>query len=167
MTTLATRYVLDANVFIEAHKRYYAFDICPGYWSAILANHGAGRLHSIDRVRDELVGQGDALSKSAQQAPDSLFVATSDSAVTTSFTSIMTWLQGQPQFLPAAKVSFAAGADGWLIAYAKTNGLVLATDEAPNPTIKRRVPIPNVCNAFGVNFIGTFDLLRALGTRFT
>jgi len=23
-------FLLDANVFIEAHRRYYSFDICPG-----------------------------------------------------------------------------------------------------------------------------------------
>jgi Domain of unknown function (DUF4411) len=52
------RYLLDANAFIEAHRRYYAFDLCPGYWEALLAYHAAGRLYSIDRVRDELL-QGD------------------------------------------------------------------------------------------------------------
>ncbi len=25
-------YLFDANVFIEAKNRYYAFDICPGFW---------------------------------------------------------------------------------------------------------------------------------------
>ncbi|MBF0147506.1 MAG: DUF4411 family protein [Magnetococcales bacterium] len=25
-------YLLDSNVFIEAKNRYYAFDICPGFW---------------------------------------------------------------------------------------------------------------------------------------
>ena len=78
----------------------------------------------------------------------------------------MTWAQAQPQYFPAAKAAFAARADGWLIAYAKAHSLVIATDEAPNPAIKRRVPIPDVCNAFGVNYIGTFDMLRALGASF-
>ena len=26
------KYLLDSNVFIEAKNRYYAFDICPGFW---------------------------------------------------------------------------------------------------------------------------------------
>ena len=29
------QYILDANVFIEAYKRYYAFDLCPGFWRSI------------------------------------------------------------------------------------------------------------------------------------
>ena len=26
------RHLLDANVFIEAAKRYYAFDLAPSFW---------------------------------------------------------------------------------------------------------------------------------------
>jgi hypothetical protein len=159
-------YVLDATVFIEAHKRYYAFDICPGYWAALLSRHEDGRLCSIDRVRDELVAQGDALSNWAKGLPASFFVGTGDLPVAALFGDIVTWLQTQPQYLPYAKTEFLAGADGWLVAYAKTQGLVIATDEAPNPSIKKRVPIPNVCDAFGVDYLGTFDLLRALGISF-
>jgi Domain of unknown function (DUF4411) len=160
------RFVLDANVFIEAHRRYYAFDICPGYWAALIAHHGGGRLCSIDRVRDELLAQTDALSQWAQQLPALFFEATGDPSVTGWFGRIIAWVQVQSQFFLAAKEAFAAGADGWLIAYAKTQGLVIATNEAPNPKIKRRVPIPDVCIAFGVDYVDTFDMLRALGASF-
>lgn len=30
--TASCAFVLDANVFIEAHRRYYAFDIAPFFW---------------------------------------------------------------------------------------------------------------------------------------
>lgn len=50
-----TRFVLDANVLIQAHRTYYAFDICPGYWTALLVHHDGERLCSIDRVRSELL----------------------------------------------------------------------------------------------------------------
>ena len=162
----AARFVLDANVFIEAHRRYYAFDICPGYWAALATHHGGGRLCSIDRVRDELLGQTDALSQWVQQLPGSFFEATGDPAVTTWFGRIIAWVQAQSQFFLAAKEAFAAGADGWRIGYAKAQGLVIATNEVPNPAIKRRVSIPDVCNAFGVDYTDTFDLLRALGASF-
>jgi hypothetical protein len=163
----AAHFVLDANVFIEAHRRYYAFDICPGYWAVLTSHHGGGgRIGSIDRVRDELLGQTDALSQWAQQLPASFFVGTGDPSVTVWFGRIIAWVQAQSQFFLAAKEGFAAGADGWLIAYAKARGLVIATNEAVNPAIKRRVPIPDVCNAFGVDYIDTFDMLRALGASF-
>jgi len=33
-------YVLDANMCIEAAQRYYAFDLAPGFWQALLAMLG-------------------------------------------------------------------------------------------------------------------------------
>jgi hypothetical protein len=93
-------------------------------------------------------------------------VEISDPSVTAEFGGVITWVQAQSRYLPAAKAAFAARADGWLVAYAKTQGFVIATDEVLNPQIKKRVPIPNVCEAFGVDYLGTFDLLRALGASF-
>lgn len=50
----ANTYLLDANVFIEAKRRYYAFDICPGFWDALLMQHENAKVASIDRVKKEL-----------------------------------------------------------------------------------------------------------------
>ena len=44
-------YVLDANIFIEAKQRYYAFDVCPGFWEALVWHHGNGPIISVDRVK--------------------------------------------------------------------------------------------------------------------
>ena len=51
MSTSAPVYVLDANVLIQAHRLYYAFPICPGFWDCLLQHHQAGRILSIDKVR--------------------------------------------------------------------------------------------------------------------
>ena len=47
-------FLLDANVFIEAAKRYYAFGIAPGYWDALIKHAGAGRCKKYrqDKVRN-------------------------------------------------------------------------------------------------------------------
>jgi uncharacterized protein DUF4411 len=161
------RFVLDANVFIQAYRGYYAFDLCPGYWAALLAHHDGARLCSIDRVKGELVGGGDALADwAARTVPAAFFAATIDPAVTGWFGQMMAWVQAQAQFLPAAKADFAVKADGWLVAYAKAFGFAVVTLEVSNPSVKRKVPIPNVCDAFGVEHLGTFDMLRALATQF-
>jgi hypothetical protein len=78
----------------------------------------------------------------------------------------MTWLQAQSAYSPAAKTDFAVKADGWLIAHAKAQGLTVATEEVLNPAIRRRVPVPNACVSFGVDYVNTFDMLRALGASF-
>lgn len=54
-------YVLDANVFIEAARRYYAFDLRTRFWD-ILSEHGEnGAIESIDRVKHELDKEADEL----------------------------------------------------------------------------------------------------------
>jgi hypothetical protein len=79
----------------------------------------------------------------------------------------MGWVQAQDQFSDAAKAEFATGADGWLVAYAKCKGCIIVTHELPATDARRKVPIPNVCDAFDVNYHDTFEMLRQLGVRFS
>lgn len=48
-------YLLDSDVFIAAKNTYYSFDICPGFWKALMHQHGIGSVYSISRVRNELL----------------------------------------------------------------------------------------------------------------
>ena len=163
----ADRFLLDASVFIQAHRAYYAFDICPGFWSCLVQNQATSRMLSIDHVRRELLAGKDPLADWVRNAlPAAAFASTGEKPVARAFGEIMAWVQAQPKFLPAAKAEFADGADGWLVAYAKAEGLVVVTQEVYDENVRRRVPIPNVCRQFGVNFIGTYDMLRAFGAKF-
>ena len=47
-------YVLDTNVFVEAARRYYAFDIVPGFWQMLIDQARIGNIISIDRVKSEI-----------------------------------------------------------------------------------------------------------------
>ncbi len=40
-------FVLDTNIFIEAHRRYYGLDLCPGFWEALRYYARRGRVASI------------------------------------------------------------------------------------------------------------------------
>ena len=159
-------YLLDANVYITAHRVYYAFDLCPGFWDCLIHYFNAGRILSIDRVRDELVGSGDALSVWAQNAPADLFVTSLENEITDAYREVMQWVYANNQFLPQAKSDFSQGADGWLVAYARANDAILVTLERYAPDAGRRVPVPNVCRRFGVAYIDTFEMLSELGVRF-
>ena len=166
MTDGNRTYLLDTNVFVEAHRRYYALDICPGFWAWLLHHQQANRLVSIDRVRTEL-STGDALEQWLKQtAPIDMFVSTQESGVVAHYGEMMTWVQGNAQFLPTAKAEFAQVADGWLAAYAKAHGLVLVTHEEYAAQARKRVPLPSVCKQFGIDYIDTFDMLRQLEARF-
>ena len=76
------------------------------------------------------------------------------------------WVQNDAQYTEAAKVEFANVADGWVVAYAKENALIVVTEEVHNRDIKRKVPIPNLCIRFDVEYMNTINMLRELGIRF-
>lgn len=166
--TAQGKYLLDANTFIEAHRRYYSFDICPGFWKSLVWLHSKGSVQSIDKVRDELMnGKGvDALKKWVKLVmPSVAFASTNEPPVWEWFGKIQTWVQAAEQFMPAAKQKFASGADSWLIAYAKAHDLILVTHEVFDPLIKKKVPIPNVCKEFEIVYTDTFDVLRKCGIK--
>jgi hypothetical protein len=78
----------------------------------------------------------------------------------------MDWVYREPQFTAEAKAEFAAVADGWIVAYAKVNWYVVVTHEEHRPEVRNRVPIPNVCVQFGVDYCNTFEMLRDLNVQF-
>jgi hypothetical protein len=162
----SNRYVLDANVFIQAKNSFYSFDICPGFWHALIAEHSNGRLCSIDQVRKELLVQKDALSVWVKESvPKTFFESTEDQAVITAFQTIVNWVNAAAKFTPAAKAEFAAVADGWLVAFAKAKGLTVVTRERSAPDAKKP-KIPNLCDTFDVSYVDTFEMLKDLKVEF-
>ncbi|MFA5786435.1 MAG: DUF4411 family protein [Actinomycetota bacterium] len=158
-------YVLDANVFIEAARRYYAFDLVSRFWEALIECAQKGLVLSIDRVKAELDRGNDALATWADNSFHPWFTSTAESEVVDAYAQVMVWAQGQTQFTEPAKALFAKAADGWLVAYARAKGCLVVTHEQFDPDTKKRVPIPNCCRTFGVQYVDTFQMLRALGVK--
>lgn len=159
-------FLLDANIFIEAHRRYYGLDLCPGFWEALRHFAIRGKLLSIDRVYRELQDGGDALWDWAKDSPRELFVSSAAPEIVKSYSEIMAWVQGNPQFRAEAKSKFAAEADGWVAAYARVHGTIVVTHERHDPNVKKRVPLGNVCHEFGLPPMDTFEMLRELQVHF-
>lgn len=170
--------MLDASVLIDAKNTYYAFDICPGFWRAISRHHELGRVFSIDKVKKELIQpiskelesegiEEDQLSIWVRKSmPASFFKATSSADVAAEYKAMVNWVQNSERFLPEAKEEFARVADGWLVAFAKTNRVIVVTREVPAPSSKKEVKIPDVCMKFGVQYCDTYDFLRNLKEKF-
>lgn len=163
--TSSRAFLLDANVFIEAHRRYYAFDIAPLFWTTLIDNAKNSRLLSIDRVEVELKRGGDELADWASGSFHEFFDSTGDKEVIEAYRKIMVWSQGQAQFTGAAKAEFASVPDSWLVAYAMAKGCIVVTHERFSPDAKARIKIPNACKAFGVEYVDTFQMMRALRVR--
>jgi len=160
-------FVLDANVFIEAHRHYYAFDLAPRFWEGLVQLAANGQVESIDRIKQELDRGKDELATWATDHFGRAFASTDEDDVVDSYREIMTWAFVQVQFSDAAKADFAKAADGWLVAYARARRRVVVTHEALKLDIKKKVPIPNVCEAFGVPYVNTFEMMRKLGLRWS
>jgi hypothetical protein len=160
-----TFYVLDANVYINAHRDYYSFDLNRSFWNHLIEGAKTGQVVSIDRVKLELKSEReDSLWDWACNECDIAFASTARPDVTYHYGKIVSWVQ-QADFTDHAKQEFAKCADGWLIAYAKAAGHVVVTHESYEQFRKNRVKIPNVCKQFGVRYINTFEMLRELKFR--
>lgn len=160
-------FILDANAFIEAKNRYYGFDICPGYWTALIHHHNLGRICSIDRIADELNKGDDALKGWLDEGvPETFFKSTDEKAVIDKYQEMSRWAFNHDRFTDAAKTQFASVADGWLVAYAAVNNLVVVTHEIYSADIRRSVKIPNVCVEFDIDYVDPFFMLRTLEERF-
>lgn len=160
--------VLDSDVFIAAKNAYYAFDICPGFWDAIIQAHGEGRVHSIDRIKAELLAgqpKEDLVQWVKAKVPAGFFHTTQSKAVLDAYADIVLWVQRSTQYLDRAKAKFATEADGWLVAYSMVHGTTVVTNEQPRPDSRSRVLLPDVCAQFKVPSRDTFTMLRSLNVK--
>ena len=156
-------YLLDANVFIEAHRRYYGLDFAPGFWDWLAAAHNDGIIHSVEKIREELVGMDDALAGWVRARPGSFFLPP-DAGTLAALAAAVEWSRRQ-NFRQSAVSLFADSADAYLVAHAHAHEHTVVTLEQPSDGVKQ-VKIPNVCVALGVKYINTFEVLRREGARF-
>lgn len=161
----AVKYILDANIFIEAKHKYYAFDLCPGFWSSLLHHNSMGNLESIDHVKGELLEGKDDLAIWSKKV-SGLFASTNIGFVLTAYRNIIQWAQKQTHFTNAAKSEFAGGADAWVIAYAKAHNATVVTHEVSDQKSRKRIKIPDVCKHFNVECTNPFKMLRELRVVF-
>jgi hypothetical protein len=160
-------YVLDSDVFMTAARSYYAFDLVPTFWRVLVGEASNGRLLSIDRVKAEIDRGNDRLRQWANNDFARWFEPTNRDKILRQYGLIMRWASSHGLFKDAAKAEFAdaENADPWLVAYAKVTNRTVVTNEQYSPDSRRKIKIPNVCTAFGVDYVDTFQMLRALGIR--
>lgn len=166
--TRRARYLVDASVLMEAHRRYYRFDVCPGFWDCLAWHHKRGVISSIDRVRKEVEKGKDELRQWVKNTcPATFFESTVGRTIGDRYGKIISWAGTQGRYRPEALAEFATVADGWLVAYAGEHGLTVVTQEVAAPESKKVVKIPDVCEAFKVPCIDTFEMLGNLGVQLT
>ncbi len=157
-------FLLDTNTLIQAKNDYYAFGLCPGFWDWLTSANATGTVHSIEPVLTEIRDGNDDLTDWANARPPSFFRQV-DAAAVAQLPRVVQWVQAA-DFREDAKREFLAKADPILIAYALAHGCTLATHEIHIEGERRKVKIPTVCRALGVNCVRTFQMLTSEGVRF-
>jgi predicted nucleic acid-binding protein len=159
------KYLVDADVLIQAHNAHYQFSFHPGFWDWLIQANQAGTVHSVEAVYQELSGAQDQLSNWATQHRAELFVAP-DQQVTNELTAVAQWAQSQPNYTQGAIADFLAAADAVLIAHARAHDLTVVTHERSAPDSQNRIKIPDACMGLGVPCIDPFTMLDTENARF-
>lgn len=165
-------FILDSNFFIQAHRATYLLDVATSFWQKVKKIADEGKIISIDRVRNEISENDDELKKwiDSNLTPQ-FFKNTQLPAVLNNYTKIVQWAQSKADFfLPKAINDFLEyeNADSWLITFAASldKDFIILTQEVSQPNRRSAIKIPDVCNAFGIQFKNTIEMFRILQETF-
>lgn len=161
------RFLLDANVFIQAHRLHYPFDVFPGFWDWLEQENAKNNVGSIDWVFNEIKDGGDPLAKWMKDLdPESWVLKCDDEATQQGFAQIANDIIANDHYTDSAKAEFLAVADSWLVAKARALGLTVVTEERSHPQKQNKIYIPDICKIYDIPYINTIGLIRALGAKF-
>ena len=152
-----TRYLLDANVFIQAKNLHYGFDFCPAFWEWMSVQNGAGNVASVEKVADELASGQDNLTLWAKERGNTFFLPPDDT-VLPALGTVSVWANGHG-YAQGAVATFLQVADCWLVAHALAHEYTVVTHEVPKNSTKK-IKIPNACKDLGLHYVGPFEMLR-------
>ena len=158
-----TRYLLDANVFIQAKNLHYGFDFCPAFWEWLEQRNVEGLVASVEMVGNELAAGEDELTEWARRQGEKFFLPR-DAKVLSAYGEVTRWVTTNG-YEPAAISTFLSVADSWLLAHALAYGCIVVTHEIASDTVKK-VKIPNACVGLELKFMNPFEMLRVEGAKF-
>ncbi len=161
-------YLLDANVFIQAKRFTYPFDLFPGFWEWLDREFDNGQVDSIYPIYQELTAGEDKLSDWAKERKESgWFMKVDDEPTQLSLARVASWAVDPVNgFKTTAYEEFLDVADSWIVAKAISENATIVTHEIYQANAKKRILIPNACKAFDVPYINTVELIRRTGARF-
>lgn len=156
------KYLLDTNIFITA-KNELPLDVYPSFWQTLSRLAAWGEFRSIKKVEDEIrKGKDELVVWIDKNLPQDFFITENNNTLS-ALSTVSLWATSNNVYTPAAKADFVSVADSWLIAEALSQSVTIVTFETPDPLCKKRVKIPDVCNAVGVKFCNLNDAFRTLG----
>ena len=136
-----SKYIMDANTFITAHRLWYPFDVAPSFWEQ-LVDKAADKMVIIEQVENELLKGEDLLADwYEKQNANFIVLKIPDQEVIMAYRRIINFVSDNERYTPSAKEEFARVADSWLCAYALAYDSTIVTLETFDKDIKKRVKI--------------------------
>ncbi len=166
-----SKFIVDSNFFIQAHRAYYPLDVVQSFWMKIKSLADKEIIVSIDKVHKEIFENSsheDELRNWCESNLEASFFVNTDT-VLQNYIAIISWVNSMSHhYTPSAIQEFLETdlADPWLVAFAVSNGWTIVTYEKSEPNRKNRIKIPEVCNQFNVRYINTIEMLRELNESF-
>ena len=163
------KFIIDSDALITPYRSFYSFDFLPKFWSFAEQNIVAKNIMILDKVYDEIVDEGDALSNWLVNVINIEMVSSKDSTLITHYSDILNYINTSPLYKNEALNSWASNtsADAWLIAAALTHSYTVITFERPNAGLNDRQPskdakIPDICKQFNVKCENLYYMMRQL-----
>lgn len=157
------RFIFDTNIFIRS-KNEMPMDLWPTFWLRMKELFNSGEVFVSVKVVEEIENGKDELVEWIHDNIPSTCIIRLDPSIISKFVEIQNWAASRP-FTIAAKEDFAHVADAYLVATAAAKCYTLVTYEKPNPFSRKKVMIPDACNAIGVSFCDLNEVLKRMGMR--
>lgn len=162
---MADNYLIDANIFITAHREYYSFDIAPSFWEQLIEK-ASDKIIIIERVKNEIQKGGDELTEwYNEECSNFKVLGIPDNSVIEAYREIINSVNKNTQYLQSAKEEFASVADSWLCSYGLAYDYTIVTLETYDAYIRKRIKIPNICEEFDIKYINLSQFMREVGIR--
>ena len=111
------KYLIDANIFITAHRQLYPFDIFISFWEK-LVEKAADQMVIIEQIEEEILRGKDKLSEwYTKEKSEFTVLVIPDQIVQESYREIINFVEDSENYIQSAKDEFASVADSWLCAY--------------------------------------------------
>lgn len=158
------KYLFDTNIFIRS-KNEMPTDVWPTFWNRISELMHDRKIFSSVQVRDEINRGDDELTEWMHANAVEGFYIPLDADILRKYAETQNWAMNCSRFSDVARNDYARVADGYLVATAAAKNMILVTYETADPTCKKRVKIPDACDALGVCYCDLNTALRNLDVK--
>ncbi len=158
------KYILDANIFIQAKNGPYDMEVAPVFWNWLDAEFNKGTIISSSLVSGELKNGNDDLAEWVKERNSIDVFPEPTERAQAIFSEISDYVNRK--YEPAFVEKFLDGADPWVIAQAKDLNIKVVTNEKRVNSNAKKIKIPNIGDVFDVKSLNMYELLKVLGARF-